>query len=189
MLDELIYIKIKKLVEKEYNRFIILNGTIMLLSVLVIGLSFLISYILIYISFPLFLIHIFIFRFNITKLRNRLNALMDRALSMREFREYLGTLYGEYAPDGLSYIKQLEGEDIRILSDLEDVEEGKARASSVLYRSMLSAAKSRILVSSLAGISSSVILLTIAPIHPIVKITIVAFLILSIYYTYKIISL
>jgi hypothetical protein len=54
---------------------------------------------------------------------------------------------------------------------------------------MLSAAKSRILVSSLAGISSSVVLLTIAPICPIVKIIIVAFLILSMYYTYKIVSL
>jgi ABC-type multidrug transport system fused ATPase/permease subunit len=115
-------------------------------------------------------------------------ALVNRALSVKEFKEYLKDVLGEYTY-GLDYIKLLEAEEARVLSDIEDAEERRMRASSGLYRAMLSGIKSRILASSLAGVSAGVVMSAVVPIDLTIKIVMLAMLIASMYYVYRIVSL
>lgn len=181
MLDELINIKIKKILEKEYGRFVLVNGALLLLGLLLLGLSFIFSNNLIYIALIIHIIYLYLFKINISRLSRKTKNLLSNASRLKEFREYLSRNIDEYLPEDLGYIKLLE-ERAEVLSDIEHSERKRVDASRGLYKNELSAIKARILTSSIAGLASGAVMLFIVPINLIIKIIYLILIVIIIYY-------
>ncbi len=181
MLDELINIKIKRLMEKEYNKFILVNGALLLFGVLLLGLSFILLNKLIYIALIIHIIYLYIFKLNISRLNRKIENILKNSLRLKEFREYLAGILDEYSPNDLGYIKSLE-QRAEVLSDLEYSERGKIDASRSLYKNELSSVKARVLTSSLAGITSGAVLLIVSPADLLIKIIYLIVIAIAIYY-------
>lgn len=186
MLDELITIKIKKIVEREYNRFILVNGALLLLGTLALGFSLIASNILVYFSLLVYFMYLYILKRNINNLNNKIINILNKALTLKEFRSYITKIYDEYIPDNLYYIKIFESNKVEVLSDIEESEYRRLIALSELYRNVLSSVKTRIWLSSLAGLVSSIVLLVISPVGLIIKIIYIILIVLIIDYIKKI---
>ncbi|MEZ0248416.1 MAG: hypothetical protein ABWJ97_04015 [Thermoproteus sp.] len=181
MLDEIINIKIRKIIDREYNRFILTNGALMLLGILATGLSLFMSNSLLYVSLFSYLTYSVLLEMGQRRLKAKLNALLNRALDLKEFREYSSNIEDHFSPGGLDHIKALEEGNVRILTELEEAEERRLKASSEVYRSLISSVKSKVRISSIAGITANIVLIAVLPAPLSIKIVFVAVSIILLY--------
>lgn len=160
MLNELIKEKINKYIEKEYNIFILISGSLISAAVILAGFSIFISPILSLFSITIYIIYLFLLDLLNKKIYKKIKNIIDNALQISESRQYLGELYDEYG-GGLGYLRALE-EEPEILGDLEEMEARKIRASKSLYKALVQSARSRMrtttLMGTLSGFALSIII-------------------------------
>ncbi|MEM3326356.1 MAG: hypothetical protein QXK63_02805 [Thermoproteus sp.] len=155
----------------------------MLLGILTAGLSLFTSSALLYLSLFSYLAYFVLLEVSRRRLEAKLNALLRRALDLKEFREYSNTVEDQFSPGGLDHIKTLEKENIRVLTELEEAEERRLKASLDMYRSLISSVKSKIRISSIAGITANIILIIVLPAPLSIKIM---FAVISIVLLYRV---
>lgn len=179
MLDELIELKVKKIVEKEYNKYVALNGSLIILSILLLGFSIFMKQIIILSPFFI-VINLILLKFLLKRLRLKVRLIFNKALSSPEFKDYINKIEDRFIYNKFLFIKKLE-EDISILDKIEEIETRRRDSYIHIYSALFNTVRHKIRVSSLSGYLSLLILSLFISFNLYLKILIILFILFSIY--------